>query len=65
MDLKKCKICGRELPFNMFDENRHQCKDCRKAYRKQRRKEHPEIHNEQSKRRQKRIIFIIFFGPVV
>lgn len=56
MDLKKCKICGRELPFNMFDENRHQCKDCRKAYRKQRRKEHPEIHNEQSKRRQKRII---------
>lgn len=26
----------------MFDESRHQCKDCRKAYRKRRRQEHPE-----------------------
>lgn len=32
--MKKCKICGRELPEAMFDEGRHQCKECRKAYRK-------------------------------
>lgn len=54
METRKCKICGRELPLDMFDENRHQCKDCRKAYRKKRRKEHPEIHLAQSLRRQKR-----------
>lgn len=52
--MKKCKICGRVLPEEMFDEGRHQCKDCRKVYRKQRRKLHPEIHTAQSIRRQKR-----------
>ena len=35
METKVCKICGRELPLSMFDENRHQCKDCRKAHRAQ------------------------------
>lgn len=49
---KLCKTCGRLLPMEGFDEGRHQCKDCRKAYRKQRRQEHPEIHNAQALRRQ-------------
>ena len=52
--MKQCKICNRILPEEMFDENRCQCKDCRKAYRKQRRLLHPEIHRAQSLRRQKR-----------
>ncbi len=38
----------------MFDEGRNQCKNCRKEYRKLRRREHPEIHLVQSLRRQKR-----------
>ena len=54
METKLCKICGRELPLEMFDEGRHQCKDCRRAYRKQRRLEHPEIHRTQATRRQDR-----------
>ena len=54
METKECKKCKRVLPLSMFDENRHQCKDCRKAYRKQRRQEHPEIHTAQAIRRQKR-----------
>lgn len=54
METKLCKICGRELSLEMFDEGRHQCKDCRKAYRKQRRLEHPEIHIAQATRRQNR-----------
>lgn len=54
MGTKLCKICGRELPLEMFDEGRHQCKDCRRAYRKQRRLEHPEIHRAQATRRQDR-----------
>lgn len=56
METKLCKTCNRELPVDMFDENRHQCKDCRKAYRKQRRLEHPEVHLAQALRRQRRII---------
>jgi len=52
--MRKCTKCGRNLPDTMFDENRHQCKDCRKAYRKQRRLEHPEIHRAQALRRQKK-----------
>lgn len=55
METKICKKCGRELPLEMFDESRHQCKDCRKAYRKRRRQEHPEIHLAQAMRRQKRV----------
>ena len=51
METRLCKVCGRELPLEMFDEGRHQCKDCRKAYRKQRRLEHPEIHRAQATRR--------------
>ena len=54
METKLCKVCGRELPLEMFDEGRHQCKDCRKAYRKQRRLEHPEMHRAQATRRQNR-----------
>ena len=54
METKLCKICGRELPLEMFDEGRHQCKDCRRAYRKQRRLEHPEIHRAHATRRQNR-----------
>ena len=49
-----CKRCQRELSVDMFDEGRHQCRDCRKLYRKQHRKEHPEIHIQQALRRQKR-----------
>ena len=52
--MRKCTKCGRNLPDTMFDENRHQCKDCRKAYRKQRRLELPEIHRAQALRRQKK-----------
>lgn len=54
MKTKLCTKCGKMLPLEMFDEDRNQCKDCRKAYRKQRRKEHPEIHLAQQLRRQKR-----------
>lgn len=54
MENKLCKVCGRELPLKMFDKGRHRCKDCRKAYRKQRRLEHPEIHRAQAIRRQNR-----------
>ena len=52
--MKTCKTCKRTLDESMFDENRHQCKDCRRAYRKKRRKEHPEIHTAQASRRQKK-----------
>lgn len=52
--MRKCTICGRELPEEMFDENRHQCKDCRKAYRKRMRILHPEVHRAQVIRRQNR-----------
>lgn len=52
METKLCKICGRELPLQMFEKGRHQCKDCRRAYRKQRRLDHPEIHRAQATRRQ-------------
>lgn len=38
----------------MFETGRCVCKECRKKYRKQRRDEHPEIHNEQNKRAQKK-----------
>lgn len=54
METKICKICGRELPVEMFEKYRHHCKDCRKAYRKQRRLAHPEIHRAQATRRQKK-----------
>lgn len=54
MENKLCKICGKKLPLEMFDEGRHQCKECRKAYRKQRRLKHPEIHRAQATRRQKK-----------
>ena len=56
MENRLCKTCGKKLPLELFDEGRHQCKDCRKAYRKQRRIDHPEIHLAQSLRRQKRVI---------
>ena len=54
MENKLCKTCGKKLPLEMFDEGRHQCKECRKAYRKQRRLKHPEIHRAQAARRQKK-----------
>ena len=50
--MRTCKKCGTELSIEMFDEGRHHCKICRKAYRKNRRKEHPEIHLAQALRRQ-------------
>jgi len=49
--MKTCKICKRNLPDDMFDENRHQCRDCRRKYGQQRRKDHPEIHRKQESRR--------------
>lgn len=63
MDTRVCKICGRELPIDMFefehtkngDIRRHQCRDCRAKYRKQRRINHPEIHRAQEIRRVKRV----------
>ena len=51
---KICKSCNRALPVEMFDENRHQCKDCRRAYRKKLRQLHPEVHTAQALRRQKK-----------
>ena len=52
METKICKKCGRELPLDQFETGRNQCKDCRREYRKQRRKEHPEIHRVQAAKRQ-------------
>lgn len=58
-----CKTCGRALPIEMFefehtkkgDIRRRQCRDCRGEYRRNRRKEHPEIHVAQEARRIKRV----------
>ena len=50
-----CKKCGRELPISEFDEGRHQCKECRREYRRQHRREKPEIHRAQQARRQERV----------
>lgn len=54
MTTKICNKCGKELPIDMFEKGRAVCKECRKLYRKQMRKAHPEIHNAQNKRSQKR-----------
>lgn len=54
-ETRKCKKCGKELPISDFDEGRHQCKECRREYRRQHRKEKPEIHRAQQTRRQKRV----------
>lgn len=54
METKICSKCGIEKPLSEFDEGRNQCKECRRAYRKQRRLEHPEIHRAQATRRQNR-----------
>jgi hypothetical protein len=32
MNTKKCNKCGKKLPFESFAQNRHTCKECRKAY---------------------------------
>ena len=34
METKICSKCGKELPLNMFDKGRAQCKFCRKTYKK-------------------------------
>ena len=54
METKICKKCGRELPLDQFETGRNQCKDCRREYRRQRRKEHPEIHRAQAIRHQEK-----------
>lgn len=54
METKICSKCGKELPLNQFEKDRNQCRDCRKAYRKERRKSHPEIHTAQALRRQQK-----------
>ena len=54
-ETRKCKKCGKELPISDFDEGRHQCKECRRAYRRQHRKDKPEIHKAQQTRRQQRV----------
>lgn len=63
METKICKKCGRELPLEEFeiehtksgDIRRNACRCCRSEYRKNRRKEHPEIHILQETRRIKRV----------
>lgn len=64
METKICKECKRELPIEQFelehtrkygDRRRGTCRECRAAYRKKRRQEHPEIHVAQETRRVKRV----------
>lgn len=60
METKICKKCGRELPIEMFelehtqrgDRRRHTCRECRAKYRKQWRKDNPELCAAQAMRRQ-------------
>lgn len=62
METRICKECGKELPLEQFelehtkkgDFRRNVCRKCRAIYRKNRRKQHPEIHLSQALRRQKR-----------
>lgn len=54
-ETRQCKKCGKILPISEFDEGRHQCKECRRAYRRKHRKEKPEIHLAQQLRRQQRV----------
>lgn len=54
-ETRKCKKCGKELPISEFDEGRHQCKECRRKYRSQHRKDKPEIHRAQQNRRSQRV----------
>lgn len=52
-ETRKCKKCGKELPISDFDEGRHQCKECRREYRRQHRKEKPEIQSTTNKKTEK------------
>lgn len=54
-ETRQCKKCGKILPISEFDEGRHQCKECRRAYRRRHRKEKPEIHRAQQNRRSQRV----------
>lgn len=64
METKICKKCGKEYSIEEFDKEpcsngkvyyRNVCKYCRATYRKQRRKEFPEIHKQQEIRRITRV----------
>ena len=63
METRICKKCGRELPIEDFElehsskgvSRRGTCRNCRGEYRKQRRREHPEIHVAQETRRIRRV----------
>lgn len=60
METKVCKTCGKELPIEEFelehtkygDKRRGTCRTCRAKYRKQWRKDNPELYHAQAKRRQ-------------
>ena len=60
METKLCKKCGRELPIEWFelqhtakgDYRRNTCKECRAEYRKQWRKNNPDLYHAQATRRQ-------------
>lgn len=63
METKVCKKCGKELPLENFELEhtkkgnfrRSTCRECRAIYRKNRRKEYPEIHIAQEIRRIQRV----------
>lgn len=63
METKICRKCKRELPIEQFelehtkygDRRRGTCRECRSEYRKQWRKDNPEIHVAQETRRIKRV----------
>ena len=60
METKVCKTCGKELPIEEFelehtkygDRRRGTCRICRAEYRKQWRKNNPELYHAQATRHQ-------------
>ena len=60
METKVCKKCGKVLPVEEFelehtirgDYRRSVCRHCRAVYRKQWRKDNPDLYHAQAKRRQ-------------
>lgn len=54
METKICSKCGKELPLNMFDKGRAQCKLCRKTYKKNEYNTKKSQYNTYASNRQKR-----------
>lgn len=54
METKICSKCGKELPLNMFDKGRAQCKLCRKTYKKNEYSTKKSQYNTYASNRQKR-----------